>query len=375
MSEKTARSFMERLLSEISSDQDNDFEDNYDYYRFGKVRKMVTTVGLFKKVVKKILSKGNLYHAGLINSKNVINRATAMGEYLDRFALLYDLLDDDRSKELLIKILAYRIMGHTKVKLPLNNPSYWKGIKQMERLTAKSEKIPLDFNNWSLSKINLYSLGYPIVCYTRPTAANIIWLVRSYEGGQEKRIRINPGDVVIDGGACWGDTALRFAYDAGEEGKIYCFEINQKNLAVMEKNLSLNPEPRRNIEVMKTALWSESSKKLHFSDSGPASRIEVASDSIDDNMIAAISIDDFIEKYKVGKVDFIKMDIEGAELNALKGAEKTIRKFKPKLAISLYHSLDDFVNIPQLVKKLNKEYKLYLGHFSIHAEETVLFAA
>ena len=68
------------------------------------------------------------------------------------------------------------------------------------------------------------------------------------------------------------------------------------------------------------------------------------------------------------------MDIEGAELKALHGAESTLRKFRPKLAISVYHQLVDIVEIPRYLARLGLEYKFYLGHYTIHLEETVLYA-
>jgi hypothetical protein len=74
------------------------------------------------------------------------------------------------------------------------------------------------------------------------------------------------------------------------------------------------------------------------------------------------------------RIDFIKMDIEGAELPALKGAVKTIRKFKPKLAIAIYHSWDDFTGLPAFINSLDLGYRLFIGHYTIHAEETILFA-
>ena len=88
-----------------------------------------------------------------------------------------------------------------------------------------------------------------------------------------------------------------------------------------------------------------------------------------------ISIDDFVIERKLSRVDFIKMDIEGAELCALKGAERTIRAFKPKLAISLYHRDTDFTEIPDHLNKLGLGYKFFLDHFTVHGEETILFAA
>ena len=68
------------------------------------------------------------------------------------------------------------------------------------------------------------------------------------------------------------------------------------------------------------------------------------------------------------------MDIEGAESLALNGAIKTIKKYRPKLAIAIYHSMNDFVSIPLWLKELDLDYKFYLGHYTLHAEETILFA-
>lgn len=74
------------------------------------------------------------------------------------------------------------------------------------------------------------------------------------------------------------------------------------------------------------------------------------------------------------KPDFIKMDIEGAELSALKGAIATIQKCRPQLAISIYHSDSDFINIPLFLKNNLTNYHFALGHYSAHCIETVLYA-
>ena len=68
------------------------------------------------------------------------------------------------------------------------------------------------------------------------------------------------------------------------------------------------------------------------------------------------------------------MDIEGAELSALKGAADTIRKHKPKLAISVYHKPDDLALIPVYIQSLNENYRLYLDYYTIFGDEIILYA-
>ena len=71
---------------------------------------------------------------------------------------------------------------------------------------------------------------------------------------------------------------------------------------------------------------------------------------------------------------FIKMDIEGAELEALKGSREIIQRYRPRLAISAYHKKEDLVELPLYIKELVPEYKLYIRHYSNAGVETVLYA-
>jgi hypothetical protein len=91
-------------------------------------------------------------------------------------------------------------------------------------------------------------------------------------------------------------------------------------------------------------------------------------------MVNTETIDNFVQKNKIAKIDFIKLDIEGAEYECLLGASNTIKKFKPKLAICLYHKDSDFWKLPILIKNLVSDYKVFVEHHHVNQEETVLYA-
>lgn len=90
--------------------------------------------------------------------------------------------------------------------------------------------------------------------------------------------------------------------------------------------------------------------------------------------IPLVNIDSLVEDGTIERVDFIKMDIEGAELGALKGAARSIKRFMPKLAISIYHKPRDMVEIPLYIHDLGLGYRLFIDHYTIFDGETVVFA-
>jgi hypothetical protein len=87
-----------------------------------------------------------------------------------------------------------------------------------------------------------------------------------------------------------------------------------------------------------------------------------------------ISIDEFVLENNIERVNLIKLDIEGAELETLKGAVETIRRYKPQLAVCLYHKHSDFWEIPRFLKELVPDYEFYFDHFALNLFESVLFA-
>ncbi len=100
----------------------------------------------------------------------------------------------------------------------------------------------------------------------------------------------------------------------------------------------------------------------------PQSQIYRTSDNVE--RVIVRTIDNVLDGQKA---TFIKMDIEGAELVALKGAKKTLQMYKPKLAISLYHNNRDILEIPIWLKETVPDYKFYLRHYSNKRWDLVLY--
>lgn len=372
--------FTINLIQEILRSIDNCYtRDNIDRERFIEFKSDSLFTSCIKKIIqiigKLFLKNEKICFVKNYSTHNFLEQFGLYAQYLNGFNNLYNLLHDDYSKLILVKVIAFRILGYEKVKFPLNTPQYWHSREKVSSLIKGVETIDVNFLNWKLRYFVLEEIGYLIKLYSIPLGIYNTFILKQYEFNKQfPKIKAEIGDIVIDGGGGWGDTALYFAHEVGEQGKVYTFEFISNNLTILEKNLKLNPDLRNRIEIIKQPLWEESNKQLYFEDNGPGSKLIQENHSREEKKIETITIDDFVVKNNIQKVDFIKMDIEGAELYALKGAINTIKNFKPKLAISLYHAINDFVEIPQFLSGLNLDYLFYIDHYTTYAEETILFA-
>lgn len=364
--------FTTALMENIIQNAHNFQENNRDYERYSTgVSSMIRIIDRIRSLLYKRLGV-ILDFTPYRTSKN---SAAALTGDLQGLADFYSLLEDQNSKELLVRLIAYRLLGSEKVRLPLNTQSFWAKRESLKSLLDSKKTIKANFNAWNLAYVDLTDIGYPIKLYYGASGIHTLFELKEYEYHQcSPVIKAMEGDVVIDAGGCWGDTALYFANEVGPGGKVFSFEFVPGNLNIMNRNLALNPELRDRIEVIEKPLWDQSEQILYCEVNGPGSRVSFERSSEADVVVPTITIDDFLEQNQIERVDFIKMDIEGAELNALKGAVRAIEKFRPKLAISIYHRPQDFVTIPRFLTSLNLNYEFYLGHYTIHVEETVLFA-
>jgi len=179
---------------------------------------------------------------------------------------------------------------------------------------------------------------------------------------------LTPSEIFVDLGAYIGDSILDFIkINNNEFKKAYAFEPKEENMLIAKRMIT---DPR--VEFCLYGIGSKTETLYLHGSSGADDDAYLSADpenAID--KIDIVSIDDYIN----GPISFVKMDIEGMELDALKGAKESIIKYHPKLAISIYHKLDDFLTIPQYILSLDNTYKLYLRHYwNSCGTDTVLFA-
>ncbi|WP_248927685.1 FkbM family methyltransferase [Paenibacillus hamazuiensis] len=352
--EEPSTEFLDVLLKEVLHHSANDYVYNIDIELFEFMRVPVRdTIVLNTEAEKR----------GIRN-------------HLQGIANLYDCLADQASRELLLKVLAFRILGNKKVKLPLNNPEYWRRRQFIKKLICSANTLKTKFHQWDLNHFHLLPLGYNLELYCFPIGLSATFLEKQYVYDKtDPPVKTDPGDIVIDAGGCFGDTALFFADEIGNSGHVYTIEFIPSNLEIMETNLNLNPHLRDKITIVEHPLWNVPNQLLHYKDQGPGSFVSFFKTDQVNEETTTITIDEIVSRYRLSRVDFIKMDIEGAELHALLGAEQTLKRFKPKLAVTIYHQIGDFDNIAKYLNGLDLGYRFYLGHNTIYAQETVLFAS
>ena len=223
---------------------------------------------------------------------------------IDKYSEVYDLLEDEKSKEIFQKVINF--------------------------------KITFDYNFMD-GFINDFDKQYfdkEIV----PPIKNIVF---------------------VDGGGYVGDTTPNIIKNYPDFKKIYLIEPNKLHINIAKRDFG----EIKNIEFINCGL---SNKK-----STPTGELELKQNNCDHHYQA--NKVDTIDNICKERIDFIKLDIEGAEQDAIDGAKETIKKYKPVLAICIYHKAEDWYKVPQKILAIDKEYKIYLRHYMEGIYETVMY--
>ena len=304
-----------------------------------------------RKIVNKNFNKEEIEK--IENNDNFI-KAMMKEENNNSFDIFYNMLEEPYSKDLFEKIVRYRYL------LSFYRDAY----------TNSKEKIKLSMKYGS---INIFSWGlkrflFALQKYRYPSEIEnfLLFYIFGLEQYNVKDIFEVSGDsVVFDIGAWKGDTAYFFSKKCNDNAKIYAFEPDAnafETLKVMKEKYKLN-----NI-LLENVLFSNKNETIDFvsmTPNTPAVKMN------------AVTVDEFVESNNIEKIDYLKMDVEGAEKHILEGAINTIKKFRPSLAIAVYHGgelfMEDFYKVPVFIKKITENYKYYIRTFSPWGGETILF--
>lgn len=190
-------------------------------------------------------------------------------------------------------------------------------------------------------------------------------------------INKNAIKTVIDAGGYDGLFSVMFLQRFPNCEKVFCFEPCYEKFKAPILDTIIQNDNR--IEIVNKGLWNERTT-LKFREELQAKTgsgvVGVKKDFGRAQQIITIdteSIDNFVNDRKT-KIDFIKMDIENSEMKALEGARKTLTEHRPQLAVSIYHSDEQFLNIPVYLNEILEDYEFRLGHYSRKTLETVLYA-
>ncbi|MCF6132826.1 FkbM family methyltransferase [Flavobacterium wongokense] len=167
-------------------------------------------------------------------------------------------------------------------------------------------------------------------------------------------------DIVVDAGANFGHIAIFLSKQVGANGKVYCFEPDKFNVERLNSNRQLNTDLFDNILIEDLLLWNENIL-VDFEEAGTVGSSAVwFSDNANVVKKQAVTLDSWAEKLKLSQLNFIKMDIEGAEIEALDGCVEVIKQFKPNFAIASYHIVNGaptYIKVEEFFRKMNYPYK------------------
>ncbi len=310
-------------------------------------------------------------------------RLAAQLAILDRCGTLWRRLGDEPSRELFLRFLAYRALGPAHVRLQLEPLRYRRAVIELSARTivdagkAGVPGLPLE---WQFHLYDLAPAGCPLRLLGQqlPLASTFVlsqYAYRDFAVGAHPR----PGDVALDVGGCWGDTALWLAHHVGAEGAVHTFEPTPRNRALLERNLSLNPELAERVTVWEDPLGPVAGEALWVRD-GVSAGAQMQPERPDDDALQreavelrTETIDALVARAALPRVDFLKVDVEGADVGVLEGAAQTLREHRPRLALACYHKPDDLVRIPDLIDALGLAYRWYLQCSTMTPVDTVLF--
>jgi FkbM family methyltransferase len=302
---------------------------------------------------------------------DVMSPADAIGRYNDSAAFVAAIYNSTAPRAQLARLGCKRIIAYPVL--------FWKHWRTMPR------EDRLELPHRILERAGEMAAGYDLLSDDRSRReflAQIRWrCLLDYDclppAGDPREMyfppdlfRLAPNEVFVDCGAYDGDS-IRSFLDAsgGEFGRIYAWEMDAINRSALERyRVGLQPQIAHRVDILPWAVGSRN-ETIRFSSEGwVGTRVgdgsgteEVECKTIDSALAGA-------------NPSLIKMDIEGAEPDALRGARQTMRHSMPVMAVCAYHKCEHLWEIPQLMKAANPGYSIFLRRYAEDCWETVYYA-
>jgi FkbM family methyltransferase len=227
---------------------------------------------------------------------------------------------------------------------------------RVERAVLVEDKT-VDGQKWELLETDLGHFWVPAP--GRGLVSWLVWEITVQVEYESSPVAIRIGDTVIDCGAHVG-VFTKHALRRGA-ARVIAIEPDRTNLACLEANLAQQIEAGR-VTVIRAGVWDRRTYLRFQQWEGDSARHTFGAsppDLSEADGTLVLPLDDIVEALNLQRVDFIKMDIEGAERRALEGAQQTIRRFKPRMAICTYHQVDDPIVIPRIAKEADATYQIH----------------
>jgi FkbM family methyltransferase len=346
-------------------------DSDFPWEWFEKKQKLSTVKLLIKRVKFEKLARQliNLSRSNTIVYDTMIDR---INKNTDNIWEARSLLKDELSKIMFDRVLVMRSVGENKYYFPR---SEFEEIAQiLDIKDFDNSELPNNYSGLPLKIFDLYlkQAGVNIKIISTQAGVDLMNNYHQYLLERNKiRIRPEVGDTVLDCGACIHEISIIFASLVGVGGGVHCFDPIPLHVRYGKLQAEMNPSFSEALHFNTLAVgdktFKSSNKIDDFSNISPGG---LNSDSFD-----MMKLDDYVVAQNLNNVDFIKMDIEGYEMDALNGAHNLVKEFKPKLAISGYHRFEDLWEIPFKIKDLNPNYDLFFAHHSPIKWESVFYAS
>lgn len=304
------------------------------------------------------------------------SRHSALTEFLHNGKDLWStrcLFDDEVSRSQFDEAILIRMLGHGRY---FSAPEFCQSLLAIEEvrplniegIPEKANGIPIEeivaTLNENMSSLRIYS--------TRTFASDMNHYRQYFLKRKDVQVMPEDGDVVFDCGSCLGDTTILFAAAVGSLGQVHSFDPIPFHNRIQKKQIELNPGlgSRIKLNCVGVSNYSKIIDEFAIDDSDA-----VSPGGIGNRRVSMTTIDDYVEKTGLDRVNLLKMDIEGFEISAIEGACNTIKKHRPKLAICVYHRTSDFWEIPNLIKSIENRYKFAFAHHSPLLWESMIYCS